>query len=99
MKITAEVVKKISALANISLTEAEAGKFRGQLEEIVSYVDKLARLDTSGVDPTSHAAETSNVFRKDEPAPSLPREKALAPAPDRHGGYFKVPGIIENHEP
>lgn len=99
MKITEEVVGKISALAKLSLSDAETGEFRGQLEKILSYVDKLSGLDTSGVPPTSHAAEATNVFRKDEPGPSLQQEKALASAPDRHKGYFKVPGIIENHEP
>ena len=95
MKITDRTVKKIASLSRISLSESETAEFAGQLGKIVNYMDKLEKLDTSGVSPASHAVEISNVFRGDEPAESLPPEKSLMNAPDRHGNYFKVPGIID----
>ncbi len=52
---------------------------------------KVGELDLSGVEPTSHPLELSNVWAEDEPRPSLPLEEALQNAPDREGGYFRVP--------
>lgn len=95
MKITGDIVKKIASLSKISLSESEIAEFTGQLGRIIDYMDKLDELDTSGVSPTSHAAEMNNVLRRDEPEESLPKEKALGNAPDRYGDYFKVPGIID----
>lgn len=95
MKITGDIVKKIASLSRISLSESETAEFTGQLGRIIDYVDKLDKLDTSGVSPSSHVVEMNNVLRRDEPEESLPKEKALGNAPDRHGDYFKVPGIID----
>jgi aspartyl-tRNA(Asn)/glutamyl-tRNA(Gln) amidotransferase subunit C len=98
VKITKDTVKKISGLSRLELSEDETSEFAGQLGRIIDYMDKLDRLDTSGVSPASRAAEMSNVFRKDEPGESLPPEKTLSNAPDRHKNHFKVPGIILDYE-
>jgi aspartyl-tRNA(Asn)/glutamyl-tRNA(Gln) amidotransferase subunit C len=58
-------------------------------------MDKLRSLDTTGVEPTSHAVPLRNVMRDDEPRPSFPRDDMLANAPDRAGDFFRVPRIIE----
>jgi aspartyl-tRNA(Asn)/glutamyl-tRNA(Gln) amidotransferase subunit C len=61
----------------------------------LTYIDKLNEQDTSGVEPTYHVLDLVNVFREDEIQPSLPEEIALANAPERANGFFKVPRIIE----
>jgi aspartyl-tRNA(Asn)/glutamyl-tRNA(Gln) amidotransferase subunit C len=43
----------------------------------------------------AHALDIQNVFRDDEPVPSLPVDAALANAPDRHGDFFGVPAVLE----
>jgi aspartyl-tRNA(Asn)/glutamyl-tRNA(Gln) amidotransferase subunit C len=68
---------------------------RRELDGILSYIDKLKALGTEGVEPTSHAVPLTSVMREDEPQPSFPQETMLANAPDRHGGFFRVPRIIE----
>jgi aspartyl-tRNA(Asn)/glutamyl-tRNA(Gln) amidotransferase subunit C len=65
------------------------------MEQILTYMEQLNRLDTSGVEPTSHAIPIDNVFRDDEVKPSFPHEEVLAIAPDEEEGHFKVPRIIE----
>jgi len=52
-------------------------------------------VDTTGVEPTSHAVPQFNVMRDDEPRPCFPPEEMLANAPDRSGDFFRVPRIIE----
>jgi aspartyl-tRNA(Asn)/glutamyl-tRNA(Gln) amidotransferase subunit C len=66
-----------------------------ELDGILAYIDKLRSVDTSGVEPTSHAVPITNVMRDDVPGPSLSRAETLANAPDRHGDLFRVPRILE----
>lgn len=95
MKITIKEVEHVARLARLELTEKEKERMRAQLDSILSYIDKLNELDTSGVEPTSHVLPMTNVFREDEVRPSLSQEEALANAPDRHDLLLRVPRILE----
>lgn len=81
-------------LARLNLNEDELAKMTGQLDTILAYVDKLSELDTTGITPTTHAHNAVNAFRDDKVLTSLPREEALANAPEENGEMFKVPRII-----
>ena len=65
-----------------------------QMARIVEYVDQLAQVDTSGVEPMAHPFELTNVFREDRPGESLDREQALAAAPRTDGECFLVPAVL-----
>ena len=98
MKITEKEVRYVADLANLRLSDEEVHKFSADLEEILTYVDKLNELDTSNVEPMAqvlYEAEESATLRPDENAPSFPVEKALKPAPLSGAGHFKVPLVIE----
>jgi aspartyl-tRNA(Asn)/glutamyl-tRNA(Gln) amidotransferase subunit C len=95
MKITPEVVSHIARLCRISLSDEEHKLFTEQLNQILAYMDKLNKLNTENVEPTSHVIHLENVLREDKTVTSLPPEKTLGNAPDKHNGYFKVPKIIE----
>ena len=71
-----------------------------QLSAIVGYVDQLRQVDTTGVEPLAHALAVHNVFRDDEPVPSLSVDEALANAPDRRTDadgrqYYGVPAVLD----
>ena len=89
-------VEHVARLARLALTDDELERMREQLNGILAYIEKLNELDTEGVEPTSHAVPMLNVMRDDEPGPCLPRDEALANAPDRAGDFFRVPRIIED---
>ena len=95
MKITRKDVDYIAALAHLELTADETERMQQQLDAILTYIDKLRRLNTDNVEPTSHAIPMVNVMREDELRPCLPREEMLANAPEREGGFVRVPRIIE----
>ena len=78
------------------LTDAELETVREQLNAILAHIDALKAVDTTGVEPTSHAVPQFNVMRDDVPQPSFPAEEMLANAPDRAGEFFRVPRIIED---
>ena len=94
-KISLQEVEHVARLARLELSGAEKERMRRELDGILSYIDKLRALDTTGVEPTSHAVPLTNVLRDDVEKPSLPRDEMLANAPDRQGELFRVPRIIE----
>lgn len=95
MSLTAEQVRWVAHLARLELTDDELATMTRQLSAIVDYVNQLQRIHTQGVEPLAHALEVHNVFRDDQPAPSLPVEQALANAPDRRGDFYGVPAVLE----
>jgi len=96
MAISLKDVEYLSHLARLQLTPEELQRFAPQLEEILTYVEKLKAAPTQGIPPTTHVLNLSNVFREDQPIPSLSTDAALANAPSREGPFFKVPKVIES---
>jgi aspartyl-tRNA(Asn)/glutamyl-tRNA(Gln) amidotransferase subunit C len=88
-------IEKVAKLARLELSEEEKEIFGNHLDQILTHMEQLNRLDTTGVEPTFHAISIENVFREDETKPSFPQEEVLGIAPDEEDGYFKVPRIIE----
>jgi aspartyl-tRNA(Asn)/glutamyl-tRNA(Gln) amidotransferase subunit C len=95
MGISARDVAHVARLARLELTDAEKDRMGRELDGILTYIEKLRAVDTTGVEPTSHAVPVTNVMRDDVPSPSLSRPETLANAPDRHGDLFRVPRILE----
>jgi aspartyl-tRNA(Asn)/glutamyl-tRNA(Gln) amidotransferase subunit C len=95
MKITKAEVAHVAKLARLELTEEEQEMFTGQMDAILAYVEKLNELDTTGIIPTAHAVPMENAFREDRVIPSIGVDNALANAPDRVEGFFRVPKVIE----
>ncbi len=95
MKITRTQVEHVAQLARLELTDAEKDTFTGQMDAILAYVEKLNELDTSGIVPTSHAVPMENAFRDDVVAEPIGVDNAMANAPDRVDGFFRVPKVIE----
>ena len=93
--LTPDVVRRVARLSRLKLDEAEVSRLASELSQVLHYVDQLNELDVKNVEPMAHAIELTNVFRADEPRPSLSREQALSNAPKSDGKYFLVPPILE----
>ncbi|HEY5941400.1 MAG TPA: Asp-tRNA(Asn)/Glu-tRNA(Gln) amidotransferase subunit GatC [Solirubrobacterales bacterium] len=89
--IEREQVLHVAKLSRLRLSEEEVETMVGELSGILEHVDRIGNLDLEGVEPTSHVVALENVLRADEPRPSLPREAALASAPEPEKGAFRVP--------
>jgi len=98
VKITEQEVRSVATLAHLSLDDAEIRRMAHDLDEILTHIDKLNELDTSGVEPMAQvlyeAGETATL-REDLPHTGFDNETALANAPLSGAGHFKVPKIIE----
>lgn len=91
--LTEADTEHVAMLARISLSPEEITNFTQQLNNILDYFQKLEELDTTNVEPTYHILDIVNVTRPDEVTPSLPREEALANAPQTQDNYIKAPKI------
>ena len=91
MAISRDEVLHVARLARLALTDDEVERLGAQLNAILEAVGKVAELDLEGVEPTAHPLDVVNVWAEDEPAPSPPGRGSARNAPDREGGFFKVP--------
>jgi aspartyl-tRNA(Asn)/glutamyl-tRNA(Gln) amidotransferase subunit C len=81
--------------SRLNIKQSVKNLFKGQVQSIINYIDKLNELDTTSVEPTSHILPINNVFREDSLRESLPRNKALQNAPQKDEDFYRVPRIIE----
>lgn len=95
MSLSTDEVLKVAHLARLELSADELTAMTRQLGAILDYVQQLQQLPTDGVEPLAHPLPLHNVFRADEPAPSLPVDAALANAPDRRGDFYGVPAVLD----
>lgn len=94
MSVTKKDVEHIAKLSKLEFTEEEKEKFTHQFNDILSYMEQLNAVDTTGVEPLSQVVARENAFRKDEVTPSTPTADALKNAPSADDEYFKVPKVI-----
>jgi aspartyl-tRNA(Asn)/glutamyl-tRNA(Gln) amidotransferase subunit C len=89
-------VLRIAELSRLALSADERARLGRELAAILTYVEQIGAIDTSGIEPTSHVQLDRPTLRADEPAPSLSRAAALRNAPDalRGPGLFRVPKVI-----
>lgn len=88
-------VRHIARLSRLKLSEDEVALFAGQLARIVEYVEQLREVDTTGVEPMAHPLPITNVVRDDQPHVPFDNQTALANAPQRADGFFKVPPVLD----
>jgi aspartyl-tRNA(Asn)/glutamyl-tRNA(Gln) amidotransferase subunit C len=93
--LTIEEVRHVARLAALELDDDAAQAMRADLGTILDYIAALDAVDVSGVEATFHPAQRSAPLRPDEVQPSLPRERALAAAPESDAGGFAVPKVLE----
>lgn len=82
-------------LARLKLPPKEFERFSDKAKHVVEYIEKLKEINTTGIEPTSHAVEVVNAFREDAVVPFPQPEKILAIAPARTENLFEVPKVIE----
>jgi len=95
VKLSREQVMNIAELAKLDLTEHEIEQYAGQLSAVMDYASSLDQLDTKDIPPTATVLPLENVMRDDVVQPSLPRDLAVANAPDAIEGQFRVDAVLE----
>ena len=93
--ITREDVAHLARLARIAMTDDELDGLAAQLDVILGAVARVQEVAAADIPPTSHSLDLSNVFRSDEPVPSLGAAVAVAAAPAAESDRFRVPRILD----
>lgn len=94
-QISSDDVAHLASLSAIALTPEEAELLRGDISNILDYIEQLGGLDTSGVEPTYQVTGLENVFREDEVQDSgVTVDTIFAEAPDSVNHQFKVPKVL-----
>jgi aspartyl-tRNA(Asn)/glutamyl-tRNA(Gln) amidotransferase subunit C len=93
-RIRSEEVREIAVLARLELSDQEIERMTSDLDAILDYVAALQELDTSSVEPMTHAVPFDCPLRPDQIGPSLSAEEALQNAPRREASFFQVPRIV-----
>jgi aspartyl-tRNA(Asn)/glutamyl-tRNA(Gln) amidotransferase subunit C len=95
MVVDDKLIEYVADLSRLHLSAEEKEARRGDLADIIGYVDKLGEVDTAGVPEMAHPFDAENRFREDVVANADRREEMLANAPARKGDYFKVFKTVE----
>ena len=83
-----ETIEYVGILAKLALSEEEKEQAKKDMS------DMLGELDTSNVEPMSHAFPVFNVFREDVVTNGDGSVETLANAPEQKNGAFKVPKTV-----
>ncbi len=93
--ITTDDVRHLAQLSNLQISDEETENLRGDLENILGYIEQLSDLDTTGVEPTYQVTALENVWRDDEVEDGgVTREKLLNLAPEQADNSVKVPKVL-----
>ncbi|MGK2912301.1 MAG: Asp-tRNA(Asn)/Glu-tRNA(Gln) amidotransferase subunit GatC [Sphingobium sp.] len=95
MSIDLQTVKKIASLSRISVTEDEAQAMVPELNNILGWVEQLAQVDVTGIEPMTAVIPNTLRLRDDVVTDGNVRDKVLANAPQAEQGFFAVPKVIE----
>lgn len=98
MAITEREVRHVAMLARLALTDEHVQHLARELSSILDHIDEIRALDLADVEPTAHAFPVRNVMRPDVVKPGLPRDLALANAPEARDGAFVIPRIVGAEE-
>lgn len=100
MSLDTETVRRIARLARIRIDDTQIEAVRGELNGILGWVEQLAEVDVTGVQPLTGAADMVMRLREDvvddaAPTGGARADAVLANAPDRAGNFYAVPKVVE----
>lgn len=95
MSIDKNIIFKLEKLSLIELTDGEREHMRQDLNNILAMIEKMAEVDTDGVEPLTHMNTEAQTFRDDIINNELEKEKAISLSKATKDGFFIVPKIIK----
>ena len=95
MEVNDLLIDNLAKLSHLSFSEQEKKDIKADLQEMISFIEKLKEVNTEGVEPLLHMSTNINVLRDDVVQGSVSREEAVKNAPETDGTYFKVPKVIK----
>ena len=93
-----EDVRRIAGLARLAISDDEAARFAAELDPVLAHLASLRAAGEADTPPRDAALDLGrscdlDSLRGDVPRAGLPRDDALAAAPDTLDGAFRVPRV------
>jgi aspartyl-tRNA(Asn)/glutamyl-tRNA(Gln) amidotransferase subunit C len=95
MEVSTALVEKLAHLARLHFTKEELENYRGDLQNMIAFVEQLNAVNTTNIQPLMHMGDAVNNLREDLIEGSIERSEALLNAPKTDGEYFVVPKVIK----
>jgi aspartyl-tRNA(Asn)/glutamyl-tRNA(Gln) amidotransferase subunit C len=95
MSVDADTVRRVAHLARIAVAEDEVEHLQGELNAMLAFVEQLAEVDVSGVEPMTSVTPMAMEMRKDEVTEGGIADAIMANAPAREDHFFLVPKVVE----
>ena len=95
MKINDDLVQHIAHLARLEFQGEDLKAIKGDMQNIISFMDKLSELDTEEVEPLIFISDEVNVLREDLVEKTVTSEQALKNAPKKDSDYFRIPKVLD----
>lgn len=95
MEVNDLLIDNLAKLSHLTFNEQEKKDIKADLQQMISFIEKLKEVNTEGVAPLLHMSSNVNILRDDVVQGSVSREEALKNAPDTDGTFFKVPKVIK----
>ena len=96
MAFSKQQLQKFADLIKIEISDEKLAEMN--IDSVVQWLNKLQKIDTTGVEPMLSPAEHKSPMRDDVVTDGNIRDLVLANAPDNAGtsrGYFAVPKIMD----
>lgn len=96
MKIDEKTLDRIAELARLDYSDPSARKaILADMEKVITFVEKLNEVDTTGVEPLIFMTDEADVLREDLAEVTITKQEALMNAPVKDSDYFKVPRVVD----
>jgi aspartyl-tRNA(Asn)/glutamyl-tRNA(Gln) amidotransferase subunit C len=95
MKITEEIVDHIAHLSRLQFVGKEKEAIMQDMQNIISFMDKLSEIPTDNVEPLIFMSDEVNRLREDVPEVTVTKEEALKNAPKKDSDYFRIPKVLD----
>ena len=95
MTLAIEDIRRIADLGHLELSDEEAVRMQGELNNIFQMIERIQAVDTEGVEPMPHPHDWAQRLREDIVREINDRENNMKNAPEQAEGHFLVPQVIE----
>ena len=95
MSVDAATVRRIARLARIAVAEDEVEPLKGELNDMLAFVEQLREVDITGVEPMTSVTPMALKQRPDQVTDGNIADDVMKNAPAREDHFFLVPKVVE----
>jgi aspartyl-tRNA(Asn)/glutamyl-tRNA(Gln) amidotransferase subunit C len=95
MSVDTATVRRIAHLARIALKEDEVEHLKGEINDMLAFVEQLSEVDISGVEPMTSVTPMAMEKRPDAVTDGEIADDILKNAPAAQDHFFLVPKVVE----